>query len=85
MAAQSPLTGVVLVDCAKANAKNGLETAANQCGYGTDVQAFQAALKKACEEIGVEASSLSDLIDENQQSWSTQIGYEAIHDTSTQI
>lgn len=81
MAAQSPLTGVILVDCAKANAKNGPAIAAQRCGYGENVQSFRAALRTACDEMGVEADSLLDLLNEDQQSWSTQIGYDAAPDT----
>lgn len=85
MAAESPLTGPVLVDCAKANAKSGLSIAATRCGYGDDVQGFQAALKSACDEMGVTLDDLSDLIDEDKQAWSTQIGLEAAPDTLSEI
>lgn len=81
MAAQSPLTGVVLVDCAKANAKAGVATAATQCGYGGDTEGFKAALKLACDEMGVTLDDLSDLINEDKQGWSTQIGLEAAPDS----
>jgi len=62
MASSTPLQGIELIDCAKANAKQGIETAAAQSGYGQDVSTFQQELKKACEGIGVEINELSDLI-----------------------
>ncbi|MEC4892593.1 MAG: hypothetical protein SAL07_20810 [Oscillatoria sp. PMC 1051.18] len=62
MAASEPLTGTDLIDCAKANANQGIETAAKQCGYGDDLSRFQTALKQACHHIGIEISELSDLI-----------------------
>ena len=85
MAAQSPLTGVVLVDCAKANAKDGLAIAATQCGYGDDIEGFQNALKSACDEMGVTLDDLSDLISESKQPWPTQVGLEAAPDSPSEI
>jgi hypothetical protein len=67
MSASSPLSGVILVDCAKANAKSGAAIAAERCGYGTDVSAFREALKSACNGMGVEIEELSDLITDQQQ------------------
>ena len=67
MANSSPLTGVILVDCAKANAKDGADIAAERCGYGDDVSAFKSALKSACSEMGIEIDSLTDLITDQQQ------------------
>ena len=62
MAASSKLQGLELIDCAKANAKQGIETAAQLCGYQTDLSRFQQQLQQACQQIGVEVSELSDLI-----------------------
>lgn len=62
MASSTPLKGLELVDCAKANAKQGIETAARQCGYGADLHTFSQELKKACEDMGVTFNELSDLI-----------------------
>jgi hypothetical protein len=53
MASASPLTGAVLVDCAKANVRAGLAIAAERCGYSSDVEAFQTALTAACTEMGI--------------------------------
>ncbi|MFB2839108.1 hypothetical protein ACE1CA_31845 [Aerosakkonemataceae cyanobacterium BLCC-F167] len=62
MASQSQLHGTDLIDCAKANAKQGIETATELCGYGKNINLFQAELQKACQDIGVEIHELSDLI-----------------------
>jgi hypothetical protein len=65
MASPQKLKGIELIDCAKANAKQGLEVAARLCGYN-DVSEFQQELQQACQHIGVEISELSDLITEQQ-------------------
>jgi hypothetical protein len=62
MSAKTPLEGIELVDCARANAKQGIETAAELCGYGTQLNQFKQAVKQACERMGVEFHELSDLI-----------------------
>jgi hypothetical protein len=62
MAASSKLQGLDLIDCAKANAKQGIEAAALLCGYQTDLSRFQQQLQQACQQIGVEVFELSDLI-----------------------
>jgi hypothetical protein len=61
MASASPLTGAVLVDCAKANVRAGLAIAAERCGYSSDVEAFQTALTAACTEMGISIESLTDM------------------------
>ncbi|MEM9924493.1 MAG: hypothetical protein AAF915_12220 [Cyanobacteria bacterium P01_D01_bin.50] len=62
MASPTPLKGTDLVDCAKANAKQGIQTAALQCGYGSDLKTFAAELRKACEEMNLQVSELNELI-----------------------
>lgn len=66
MAASSPLKGMELVDCAKANAKQGLETAARQCGYGNDLERFSQELQQACADMGIEIEGLQDLLTPRQ-------------------
>jgi activator of 2-hydroxyglutaryl-CoA dehydratase len=66
MSSSKPLKGLELVDCAKANAKQGIEVAAGLCGYGEDVNRFHQELEKACDEMGVKISELSDLITDQQ-------------------
>lgn len=69
MASSAPLEGVILVDCAKANVKYGLEAAAKQCGYGQDLAGFQAALTSACQAMGVSVDGFDDfdVLAENQE------------------
>ena len=62
MASPTPLTGLELVDCARANAKQGIETAANLCGYGENLNGFRQALEEACRHMRIEFHELSDLI-----------------------
>ncbi len=62
MASSIPLQGTELVDCARANAKQGIETAALQCGYGDDLNAFSRELKAACEQMNLQVKELSQLI-----------------------
>lgn len=80
MAASQPLTGIELIDCAKANAEQGVTVAAELCGYGQDIPRFQQALQQACHQIGVEISSLSDLITDQQMVLQTG-GIEVAPDT----
>ncbi|ABW29967.1 hypothetical protein [Acaryochloris marina] len=61
MAASSPLTGIELINCAKANAKKGTKFAAKQCGYGDPTQ-FLNAVQDACQSIGVDIDELQDLV-----------------------
>ena len=72
MASSTPLQGTELVDCARANAKQGIETAALQCGYGEDLNAFSRELKAACEQMNLQVKELSQLITE--QDMMLQIG-----------
>ncbi len=67
MSSPKPLTGIELIDCAKANAKQGVANAAQLSGYGTDVDQFMQELQQACKNIGVEIDSITDLITEQQQ------------------
>lgn len=64
MASPTPLQGLELVDCARANAKQGIETAAELCGYGNDLNTFSQELKQACDQMGVKITELTDLITE---------------------
>jgi adenosine deaminase len=66
MASSNALKGIELIDCAKANAKQGIETTAHLCGYGEDITTFSQELQQACQQIGVEIHELSDLITDQQ-------------------
>jgi hypothetical protein len=83
MSSSKPLEGVVLVDCAKANAKYGIDTAAEQCGYGKDVVAFETALKQACNAMGISLKEFADLsVDSESQRPS---GIEVAPDTPSDL
>ncbi len=84
MSSSSPLTGLDLVDCAKANAASGSAIAAKQCGYGSDIATFRDALKSACSDMGVDVESVSDLITD-QQSIKTEGGIEVAPDTPADL
>ncbi|ELS04138.1 hypothetical protein Xen7305DRAFT_00038660 [Xenococcus sp. PCC 7305] len=60
------LQGIELINCAKANARQGIITAAQQSGYGQNIDLFKEKLIKACEEIGVNIDELEDLITDQQ-------------------
>lgn len=62
MPARQPLKGIELIDCAKANAKEGIEVAAYQCGYDKDTEIFMQDLQDACQQIGVSIESIEELI-----------------------
>ncbi len=84
MASPTPLQGIELIDCAKANAKQGIKTAAELSGYGQDTQTFQQELKQACQSIGVEIDELSDLITD-QQTVRRDGGIEVAPDTPSEL
>ena len=60
------LQGIELIDCAKANAKQGSKVAAELCGYGDNVGLFIENLNKACQQIGVNINELDDLISDRE-------------------
>lgn len=60
------LQGIELIDCAKANAKQGSAVAAKNSGYGEDIGLFIENLQKACQQIGVDINELKDLITDQQ-------------------
>jgi hypothetical protein len=67
MAASKPLVGLELVDCARANAREGSALACQQCGYERDQARFETELRKACEDMGIHLSDFTDLLDESQK------------------
>ncbi|MEA5552531.1 hypothetical protein VB713_16440 [Anabaena cylindrica UHCC 0172] len=62
MVSPKKLHGTELVDCARANAKLGIETAAYQCGYDDDIKTFSQELHQACESMNLKVKELSELI-----------------------
>jgi hypothetical protein len=63
MASSAPLTGAELIDCARANGKEGIAIASERCGYGSDLAAFEQALHRAGEHIGVTINHFEDLLE----------------------
>ncbi len=63
LSGKMPLSGIDLIDCARANASSGLETTAILCGYGSDVSGFQEAVQQACSQLGLNIKSLNDSIE----------------------
>ncbi|MEM8714199.1 MAG: hypothetical protein AAGE92_00240 [Cyanobacteria bacterium P01_G01_bin.4] len=63
MSSKEKLTGVELIDCARANTERGVDTAAVSCGYGSDIASFQQAISQACDEMGVDASNFAEIVD----------------------
>lgn len=84
MAASKPLTGIELIDCAKANSKELINVVAYRCGYGEDILRFEQELKTSCEEIGVDLNSFYDLQTFAQQS-QVDIGIEIAPETSSDL
>jgi hypothetical protein len=60
------LQGIELINCAKANAKQGINVAAKQSGYEQNINLFQENLTKACQEIGVKIDEFEDLITDQE-------------------
>ncbi|CDN13868.1 hypothetical protein RintRC_4261 [Richelia intracellularis] len=61
------LYGTELVDCARANAKQGIKIAAYQCGYGEDIASFAQKLHQACEQMNLQIQELSQLITDHDK------------------
>lgn len=58
MTSPNPLKGTDLVDCARANAKQGVETTAKLSGYGEDINTFMEELEKACQNMGIKVDDI---------------------------
>ena len=85
MASPTQLQGTELVDCAKANAQQGLETAAYQCGYGEDVNTFARELRQACEQMNLQAKELNELITDQEQLLQLGGGEVVAPDTASEL
>ncbi|MEM7595179.1 MAG: hypothetical protein AAF383_27395 [Cyanobacteria bacterium P01_A01_bin.83] len=79
------LQGIELIDCAKANAKQGSAVAAKQCGYDKDVDLFTKNLHQACQEIGVDINELKDLITDQQIAKENRQVIEVAPDTNSDL
>jgi hypothetical protein len=62
MASPTPLHGNELIDCATANAKQGIEAAANFCGYSGDIVTFERELQAAAHQMGIKLHGFQDLM-----------------------
>ena len=85
MASPTPLQGTELVDCARANAKQGIETAALQCGYGEDLNTFAQQLKQACEQMNLQVKELSQLITDQEMLLELGSGEVVAPDTASEL
>lgn len=85
MASPTPLQGTDLVDCARANAKQGIETAALQCGYGGDLNTFAQELKLACEQMNLQVKELSELITDQEVLLELGSGEVVAPDTASEL
>lgn len=79
------LQGIELIDCAKANAKQGTAIAAERCGYDNNIGLFIENLTKACQQIGVNFSEIEDLITDQQIAKEKSKVVEVAPDTNTQL
>ncbi|BAY31749.1 MULTISPECIES: hypothetical protein [unclassified Tolypothrix] len=85
MASTTPLLGTELVDCARANAKQGIETAAYQCGYGNDLNRFAQELRQACEEMNLQVKELTELITDQDLILQIGTGEVVAPDTASEL
>lgn len=85
MASLEKLQGTELVDCARANAKQGIETAARQCGYGDNLNEFARDLRKACEDMNLQVKELSELITDQDMILEIGTGEVVAPDTAGQL
>ncbi len=79
------LQGTELVDCARANAKQGIETAAYQCGYGDDLNTFARELKQACEQMNLQVKELTELITDQEMLLQLGSGEVVAPDTASEL
>jgi hypothetical protein len=79
------LHGTDLVDCARANAKQGIETAAYQCGYGEDINTFARELKQACQQMNLQVKELNQLITDQDMILNLGTGEIIAPETSSEL
>jgi hypothetical protein len=85
MTSPIPLQGTDLVDCARANAKQGIETAALQCGYGKNLNTFARELKQACQQMNLQVKELSELITDQEMLLQLGTGEIVAPDTASEL
>ena len=79
------LQGIELINCAKANAKQGVTVAANHAGYNENIGLFIENLHKACQQIGVNINELDDLITDQQIAQENKTVREISPDTNSDL
>jgi hypothetical protein len=84
MASPTPLHDSELLDCVIANSKSGITVAAQNCGYGDDLERFQIELQKAGDAIGVDIQQFTDLNHLSRRE-SGQAGIEIAPETPNQL
>ncbi|KST62414.1 hypothetical protein [Mastigocoleus testarum] len=84
MSSSTPLQGSELIDCARANMKQGIKVAAESCGYGDNINSFESELKASCNAMGIDVNSFADLISFEQVITETP-GVEIAPDTPTKL
>ncbi len=85
MASPIPLQGTELVDCARANAKQGIEAAALQCGYGDDLNTFAQELRQACEQMNLQVKELTELVTDQELPLQLGTGEIVAPDTASEL
>ncbi len=85
MASTTPLKGTELVDCARANAKQGIETAAYLCGYGEDLNTFARELRQACTEMNLQVKELNELVTDQDMLLDLGRGEVVAPDTASEL
>ncbi|BAZ37231.1 hypothetical protein NIES4101_31520 [Calothrix sp. NIES-4101] len=85
MPASTPLKGTELVDCARANANQGIQTAAYLCGYGDDLNQFAQELRIACEEMNLQVKELAELVTDQDMILNIGTGEIVAPDTASQL
>jgi hypothetical protein len=83
MTAPNPLSGTELIECARSNAKAGIEVAAHQCGYGNDIINFGHELTGALDRIGIKNKDFDDLL--KTVTVEPELGIEVAPDTETEL
>ncbi len=85
MVSPTQLHGTELVDCARANAKQGINMAAYQCGYGDDIKTFAQELCQACETMNLKVKELSELITDQDMILTMGTGEIIAPDTASEL
>ncbi|MEO3704608.1 hypothetical protein [Trichormus azollae] len=85
MVSPTELHGTELVDCARANAKQGINMAAYQCGYGDDIKTFAQELSQACETMNLKVKELSELITDQDMILTMGTGEIIAPDTASEL